>query len=80
MSTAAPTRTKSSTSAASQSLPNFSESRPETKGMLPSLRVQAMPTTARSPDTGTTGFAQLSTASSRKAAPSSRITFILFRT
>ena len=42
--------------------------------------MHAMLTTAKSPDTGTIPFSHVSTAIKRNDRPSTRITFMLFRT
>ena len=54
------------TSAASQSLPNFSDRRFETSGTHFAFNMHAMLTTAKSPDTGTIPFSHVSTAIKRK--------------
>ena len=53
ISTAAPTSTNNITSAANHSLPNFSDKRDDTAGTHLNLRVHAIATTARSPETPT---------------------------
>ena len=80
ISTAAPTSTNNITSAANHSLPNFSDKRADTAGTHLNLRVHAIATTARSPETDTLPSSQPSIAIRRKEKPSTIITFMLFLT
>ena len=80
ISTAAPTSTKSITSAASHNFPNFSDNLFDTNAVLLSLSTQAMLTTARSPEIATFPSSQLSIDTRRNENPSTIITFILFLT
>ena len=67
------------TSAASQSLPNFSESRLATNVVHFILSKHAMLTTASRPDTGTMPSSQPSAATSSSETPSTMMTFMLLR-
>ena len=73
MSTSAPTRTKSITSAATHSLPNLAVSR-SAAGLRQRRRPRPVPRTASSPEKGTTPSAASSRATSRKASASSTTT------
>ena len=80
MSTAAPTSTNSTTSAASHNLPNLTDNLPVTSLGVRIFSAHAMLTTASNPEKATFPFNIVSSAINRKDNPIIIMTFMLLRT